>query len=249
MNMKTKDPLKKEKKPQFGVTAAYLYDSNGNFLGTCLDTFNCVVAACFKNDYIMKAKGLACEYDMEKVTQHMNRMIKYKDEFCQQYLPYIFLVPKNSKHIYVRENTRGKYNRYRVMQIHDLYNRLVLTDENKFIELHIIPKGTKLVVEKLSTSEMIDSCLKRVRVPVVKISGYDFPKNKVVGTETLDTGRKIYSSSSELSQKTGWIPSKLKAGELFEITKVKAAIKILEKDYPFKKNALYNQIMGNKKQK
>lgn len=234
-----------EKKPLFGLNAAYLYDSNNNFLGTCLDTFDCVTAACFKNSYIMKAKSIAKDYDFERITNKMNGVAKFKDEFCRQYLPYIFLVPKNPKHMFVKENARGKYNHFRLMQTgSDVYNRLVLTDENKFVWLHVIPKGTKLKVTKLSVQEMIDNLSKRVKEPVVHISGFQFAKTLVVGTEKIDATRKRYSSSTELSIKTGWVPSTYKEGECFTISSVREAIKILEKRYSFVHNALYNKIMN-----
>lgn len=213
----------------------YLYSMTGEFLGICLNDTNTIVAAICKNRDISKLKFMCKEYSAEKYHLLAARLPS-QTQFYQMYKNNIWFVKKNFPELWVRENLRGKYNKYEVIKIYDRWNRLVIDNEtHTFYQLHIIPKDFKLTLKRVPISEINKAAIyRKANCSFIEIDLTPYPMPKYI----CDSDARIDATGYMTFVYTN------KHQFTFKITHVWKVIEKLEKiGFRFTKDALYKQCL------
>lgn len=217
-----------EKIPAFseieGLHLISMYRNN-TFIGRCYNFRQPLVAAMLKFG-VNEIRYMFRKQNLEHL-KHLMYEVKDVDEYYKKYKEYLFVLPKRVKDYYVRENARGRYNKFDIISIKDRRNRIVFDEKEKcYFNLHEIPRGEKCEIIKVKVSEhrnlfgrnfhgdvYMISCPCEVPFPFLKNADYKVSRDCDIHVNYYDEDN------------------------------TRKAVKELEKiGFLFKKNALYNNI-------
>lgn len=219
-----------------------LWSYSGDFIGICRNNLNVLMTALAYNKRIAYiTKGL------EKARANIEiATVKKSPEYLYSlYRDYIFFLGKNTKKIFIKDTIKNTTKKsWITVVIINRFRRIIFdTIEKTYVELILIPKDFRIELYKPEISELIKYGLGKYTIPLVCVEmPFDFPRDLII---TKDSNGK-YLSSGELSRKCGWVISTCpnKNVEYFKLSHMKEVIDRLEKkNFTFKKNRLYHQIM------
>lgn len=221
---------------------AYLYSVTGEFLGICANNPAVITAAVCKKPEISKIKQMGQDPMSAEIFKRRASEFQSQTKYYEMYKSDIWWVKKNFAELWVRENSRGRYNKYEVIKIYDRWNRLVIDNEtHKYYQLHIIRKDFRLTLKRVPLKEMTKCKIYRNSTCTfveIDINPYPMPR--------------FVCDTPERREQTGYTVFAYlgKSQYAFKMTHIWQVIKKLEKlGLRFEQNDVYKTAMGFRKMK